>query len=238
MSLARLDPDSPSSDWDGKWEAIFDRYQNDLRHAHYVRAILRRDERSILEIGAGSFRDIALLARKGLKVAGMDFSATAVARARQRFPGLAPSLHEMSAFSMGFADGSFDLSYHNGFWVLFDDARIRELASEQARVTRRRMIATVHNAHNRQFVDYFERMKADDPLYDIRFFERDEISSLMEAVCTDVQVIPVGKQKQRGEDWLIRRNLAWPPLVRRALLRQGPTGLATSERLLCVGTCR
>ena len=186
-------------------------------------------------MGAGSFRDMAELRRQGLHCEGMDFSQESINRARRQFPEFERFIHQMSAFSMPFADNSFDVSYHNGFWALFSDAQIDLLASEQARVTRRRMFATVHNAHNRRFVEYFDRMKIDDPLYDIRFFEVEEISSLMLKVCNAVSVVPVGKGKQFHEDLLIREGITDPATIRDCLIGAGLSNLASSERLICVG---
>lgn len=238
MQLQNLDETSTASDWDSKWATIFDQYQKDLRHAHYIRALLRPDEHRILEMAAGSFRDMAALQRMGLDCHGMDFSGESVARAKTAFPGLSEKIHQMSAFEMPFDDHFFDVSYHNGFWVLFSDDQIRKLAREQARITGKRMIATVHNAHNAQFVEYFDRLKKKDPLYDVRFFRVEEMTALMREVCDDVQIIPVGKGKRRHEDWLIKMGLTHPFLLRSCLNLAGMQHLDSSERLLCIGTPR
>lgn len=238
MSLGKLTPDSPADDWDRKWVDIFAHYQNDIRHGHYIHALLHRDERHILEIAAGSFRDVAALNRWGRTGTGMDFSEEAVRLAKEQFPEYVSRFHQMSAFDMSFSDKSFDVTYHNGFWILFSDKEILALAKEQARVTRKRMIVTVHNGHNSQFVGYFDRMRQSDPLYDIRFFSVEEITHLMRTVCDDVQVIPVGKQKKRWEDWLIKNGCTHPLLLRPCLQWQGHALLDNSERLLCIGTPR
>lgn len=238
MSLRNLDQNSQSGSWDSKWAEIFDHYQQDLRHAHYIRALMNADEASVLEIAAGSFRDMAALRRMGIECSGMDFSPESVSRAKAAFPQYADQIHLMSAFEMPVADGAFDLSYHNGFWILFSDDNIRALAAEQARVSRRRMVVTVHNGHNRQFVDYFDRLKINDPLYDIRFFEVDEVVALMEPVCRDVQVVPVGKGKRKHEDLLIKHGWTHPGLLRTYLKLSGHRLLDSSERLLCIGTPR
>lgn len=235
MNLGNLEPTSSSDDWNRKWADIFDRYQNDLRHAYYVRALLEPEEIRLLEIGAGSFRDMTELRRHGLDCEGMDFSSESVLRAQSKSPNLAPFMHQMSAFSMPFADRSFDVTYHNGFWALFSDQQIGVLAREQARITRNRMFATVHNAHNRQFVDYFDRMKANDPLYDIRFFTVDEVSSLLRRVCSRVTVVPVGKGKQFHEDLLIKNGVTDPASIRSCLMDAGLSLLESSERLMCIG---
>lgn len=236
MKLGNLDPGSSSGDWDRKWVDIFDHYQNDLRHAYYIRAMLEEGESHILEIGAGSFRDMAELRRQGLACEGMDFSSESVKRARRQFPEFENFIHEMSAFSMPFADKSFDISYHNGFWALFSDDQIVALTHEQARITSKRMISTVHNAHNRQFVEYFDRMKASDPLYDIRFFDVEEISELMRKVCTDVIIVPVGKGKRFHEDLLIKDGITDPASIRACLIEAGMAHLESSERLMCIGS--
>lgn len=238
MSLGKLTASSSADDWDKKWVDIFAHYQNDIRHAHYIHALLEPDEKEVLEIAAGSFRDIAALNRWGRTGSGIDFSEEAVRRAKDQFPEYASRFYQMSAFDLSVTNKAFDVTYHNGFWILFSDKEILALAKEQARVTRKRMIVTVHNAHNSQFVGYFERMRQSDPLYDIRFFSIEEIIGLMRTVCDDVQVIPVGKQKKRWEDWLIKKGCSHPLLLRPCLKWQGHKFLDSSERLLCIGTPR
>ncbi len=235
MQLHSLDPSSGSGDWDKKWKDFFEHYQQDLRHAYYIHAMLDANERHVLEIGAGSFRDMAELRRRGVDCVGMDFSQESVRLARQQFPEFCNVIHQMSAFDMSFADQAFDVSYHNGVWVLFDDIHIQSLAAEQARITRHRMFATVHNAHNRQFVEYFDRLKEQDPLYDVRFFEMDEVANLMRQVCDDVVIIPVGKGKQRHEDFLIKEGVTDPKILRACFEENGLKYLESSERLMCIG---
>src|SRR5262249_25636328 len=116
--------------------------------------------------------------------------------------------------------------------------QVGALAREQARITGSRMIATVHNRHNKNFFDYFEAKKKIDPLFDIRFFELEEIKTLMSKVCDDVVVVPVGKARGRHEDWLIRRGFTNPSLIRSYLRMSGLRLLGSSERLMCIGTPR
>tara|TARA_R110000850_G_scaffold213377_1_gene339357 strand:+ start:9550 stop:10266 length:717 start_codon:yes stop_codon:yes gene_type:complete len=238
MNLRDLSPSSSSEDWDKKWADIFDQYQNDRRHAYYVHAMLKPVERRIFELGAGSFRDMAELRRRGVDCEGMDFSSQAVSRAKIYFPEFASAIHQMSAFCIPVADKAFDLTYHNGFWVLFSDPQVRDLAEEQARVSKHRMIATVHNAHNKKFVDYFEKKKVDDPLYNVRFYEKDEISELMLAVCSEVTIVPVGKGKEFHEDLLIKNGITEPETLRAYLSSSGLEFLESSERLMCIGKVR
>ncbi len=220
--------------WDEKWPEIFDHYQQDLRHAYYIRALKNPNEHKLLEIGAGSFRDMAQLCRWGIDCHGVDYSAEAVKLAQKQFPKLAHKISQMDAFHYTFGDASFDLTYHNGVWVLFSDDDIKKLALEQARISKYRMIATVHNAHNQGFVSYFERMAQNDPLYQIRFFTVDEMRAHLSAVSSRITIVPVGKGKKRHEDWLIKKGLGSPSILRPFFNLTGQTFLKQSERLLCI----
>ncbi len=226
-----------AQEWDEKWDAIFESYQKDVRHAHYINAVRRSNESRILEMAAGSFRDVAALNSWGVDCEGFDFSARAVEQARARFPGFRDKLTCRDAFDTGFGDGSFDLTYHNGFWVLFrENSDIERLLAEQVRISRRRIVVTVHNGHNQGFVDYFRRrVDAGEELFDIRFFRRDEIADILNAKCSGVRVIPVGKAYRAYEDWLIQKGLGGPLALRSWFRLCGERFLASSERLLCIG---
>jgi len=224
-----------AEDWDNKWPDIFNHYQNDPRHAHYINAIRHKDERRILEIAAGSFRDIALLNKGGIEGYGIDFSAEAVTRARDFYPQHAERFSVQDAANLSFADNFFDLTYHNGFWVLFNDDAIRKMAIEQARVSRKRMVITVHNAHNKGFVDYFKSKQETDSLFNIRFFTIDEMQAHLSHVCKKITIIPVGKGKKTHEDWLIRKGLHQPTLINTMFRYSGMKYLERSERLMCIG---
>jgi hypothetical protein len=140
----------------------------------------------------------------------------------------------MDAFQFAYESKSFDLTYHNGVWVLFSDEEIKELAKEQARITKHRIIATVHNAHNQSFQEYFQRMAQTDPLYQIRFFHVAEMKEILSDVSSKVTIIPVGKGKMRYEDKLIKRGFGHPTLLRTYFKWHGMSLLEQSERLLCI----
>lgn len=222
-----------SKDWDEKWNTIFDHYQLDTRHAEYINALIEENENHILEIGAGSFRDMARLNKLDVDCHGVDFSIDSVNLAKKLFPKIEDKIHCMDAFNLQFKEEEFDLTYHNGFWVLFSDEQILKLANEQAKITKRRLIATVHNAHNINFFNYFEKMKAIDPLYNIRFFMVDEIVELMKKISNKIKVIPVGKNKNKHEDLLISTN-ANKSQIKKCLYDAKHTLLNESERLLVI----
>jgi hypothetical protein len=194
--------------------------------------VRRRHEGRILEIGAGSFRDVVALNRWGYFCEGVDFSAQSVQKACEMFPQYRDRIKAMDAAHLAYPDGAFDLTLHSGLWGYFDDARILELGAEQARVTRSRMIATVHNAHNRRFKEYFVAHAKTDALYRVRFFFADEISGLMRRLCRRVVVLPV--LGGRTDRW-IRRGLG-PGLIRWAYRLYGRhQSIEASERLMCIG---
>jgi len=236
MSQINVDQLADIKKWDKIWGKSFEHYQKDVRHAHYIRAILNRNENKLLEIAAGSFRDVAALQKMGIDCQGIDYSPESIKLAKANFSDFKNSIHEMSAFNMDFPDDHFDLTYHNGFWGYFSDEDIKKLATEQARISQKRIIATVHNAHNKAFNLYFEKMKSIDSLYDIRFFHTDEMIELMRPACKNVQIIPVGKGKKWHEDLLIKYHFTNPTIIKTYLLASKHRFLENSERLLCIGT--
>jgi ubiquinone/menaquinone biosynthesis C-methylase UbiE len=231
MSFGILDPAS----WDEKWKEIFDHYQHDLRHAFYIRSILEENEKKILELGAGSFRDVGALNNWGISCDGVDFSPEAVSRAKIFFPNIQEKLHLGNCFHLKFEDKVFDLSYHNGFWGCFSNDEIIDLVKEQVRVTKNRIVATVHNAHNKSFVEYFNKLKVNDPLYGLRFFYIEEIKELLYSVTKDIKIIPVGKGKKYYEDDLINNGLGSPENLKRSFEFNQLNLLEISERLMCIG---
>lgn len=133
-----------------------------------------------LEIAGGSCRDSRYLASLGCKAVGSDFDEKTLQYVKSRFAESPLELVREDAFSFSFPDQAFDISFSNGFWVLFnDDQRVAQLMREQARVTRRYMIALVHNIENRRLIGTFAERAKRDSLYDIRFFNRNEIYKLL-----------------------------------------------------------
>jgi hypothetical protein len=224
-------------EWDKKWPEIFDHYQQDLRHGYYVNAFISDANAKVLEIGAGSFRDMALLNRLGVDCDGTDFSQTAVDMSRQLFPNLKNKIFQSDAFDFKYIkDKSYDISFHNGLWIYFnDESDLASLISEQARISKNFLFATVHNAHNKSFVDYFKKLSANDALYRIRFFEVEEMMHLMLKACRRVDIIPVGKGKKLYEDDMINRGEHGREELRSFFEKAKMTHLDISERLLCIG---
>ena len=180
--------------WDLTWPKYFEKYKKAFpRQAYYVYFVTGKPTGGVLEIGAGSFRDIACLNRWGIKGIGVDFSFQAVKLARKVFPLCGGKFLVSDGFNLCFKDKSFEVSYHNGLFVCFeDDSKIRELLNEQIRVTKRIIICTVHNKVNKKLTWEFKRRANKERLYAIRFFEASELLALMRPFFKRVKVYPFG----------------------------------------------
>jgi hypothetical protein len=220
--------------WDLKWKHYFEKYQADLRHAHYINSLIG-NVGSFLEIGAGSFRDCNYLFNIGYDITGIDFSNFSVEQARKNFPLFSDRILQSNAFETTFSDFNFDVSYHNGFFSLFNDQQIKNLIQEQIRITKKIISCTVHNAHNKEFFKYFDELSKKDSLYNIRFFEQDEILEIMLPYCSDVKIYPVGRGKKQHEDYLIKLGITNPFIIRNYIKNFSKNKINTSERLLCIG---
>jgi ubiquinone/menaquinone biosynthesis C-methylase UbiE len=178
--------------WQSAWQRHHRSYLRTIGfQAYYLSFILKPNERKLLELGAGSFRDTARLNEWGYDCTGTDFSEESVQLAQQTFPHWASKIQVQDASNLQFPDGAFDVTFHNGFWVLFqEDAFLDQLLKEQVRVSRSRVVCTVHNALNQRQRAVFAEKAREDELYDIRFFEPDEMRRLLQPHCREVRIYP------------------------------------------------
>jgi hypothetical protein len=222
--------------WDSKWGSengsLFNHYQQDLRQAYSINARLNDNEEKILELGAGSFRDFARLNSLGHDCYAMDFSLASTNQAKEYYPALKNKIFHENSFKMSFPDKSFDLSFHNGVWGCFLDEQIRELAIEQVRMTKRRIVFTLHKAHDRNFADYFSKLKIGNDLYGIRFFTVEEAKALVDGLVKSLKIIPVGKGKKTYEDDLINLGFYDKKYIKKSFDYHQMNLLDISERLL------
>lgn len=136
---------------------------------------------TVLEIACGSARDSLFLQSIGKKIVATDANADLITALKSRFPSTGNiDFRVEDALSLSFESRQFDVSFHSGFYVCFDDDEtIKALLREQCRVTRRHVFFFVHNAHNRGLRDKFRAESRKDELFDIRFFSRNEIAKLV-----------------------------------------------------------
>lgn len=135
---------------------------------------------SILESGGGSCRDSRYLFNEGYNTVGTDFDEKTLNYITTKYPKSSFPMRKENAFAFSFDDSQFDVTFHNGLWVLFDDNdKILELLKEQLRVTKKTLIAIVHNKDNKNLKYKFLQKSFKDNLYNIRFFSRREIKNII-----------------------------------------------------------
>lgn len=168
--------------WSDAWIRHLETYLAAPPRAGHWIASQFQDDQKILEIAGGSCRDSRYLADIGYRAVGTDFDPRTLDYLKKRFPNSPLVMQREDAFSLSFADKSFDISFSNGFWICFtDDAKIYQLIKEQARVTSKFLVSLLHNKDNAKLVAMFNEKKSSDSLYDIRFFNRDEIARIVYA---------------------------------------------------------
>jgi ubiquinone/menaquinone biosynthesis C-methylase UbiE len=220
--------------WQETWHKHYKSYARTIGlQAYHLSFILQPQDHYLLEIGAGSFRDTALLNQWGYNCLGCDFSHEAVRLAQDNFPQFAEKLLVQDAAHLQFADKSFDVSFHSGFFGYFDDkALLNQLVPEQVRVTRNRIVCTVHNKLNTALHTDFTDKAREDRLFDIRFFEPQEVVDLLQPYCTRVEVFPYGNGHFNRLIKLLHNRVLLKELYKRSCRFWA---LHRCERLMVVG---
>jgi ubiquinone/menaquinone biosynthesis C-methylase UbiE len=131
-----MDRSSHKRHWDRFWEeadSIGDIYSNEGRVADQIRRAVSVEGKRVLEVGAGSGRDGIELAASGAEVVALDYSRPSLAMiAEQTGRGRNVSLCCGDAFSLPFADQSFDIVFHQGLLEHFRNPD--DLVAENRRV--------------------------------------------------------------------------------------------------------
>lgn len=122
--------------WKGHAADIDDTYSTGGRLVREVLADGPVDGRFVMEIGAGSGRDLIELARLGARGIVLDYSpaSLAIVQHKARAQGVPVMLVRADALRMPFRDGTIDVSFHQGLLEHFRDPM--PLLLENARVTR------------------------------------------------------------------------------------------------------
>lgn len=175
-SKIRIGIDTPDA-WDAEWARWFERYSRGIpRLGMWLARAHATSGCDILELGAGSGRESRFLSPYARSVTCVDFSAGAMEALRASNPPSNLRAVTMDALNLEFPDRAFDLTFHKGFWSCFsDDVQVARLFSEQLRVTRRTMLALVHNGANAPFHAMFQAKAETDKLYQVRFFKPEEL---------------------------------------------------------------
>jgi SAM-dependent methyltransferase len=122
--------------WKGHRHDIGDTYSTGGRLVREVLADGPVAGKWVMEIGAGSGRDLLELARQGARGLVLDYSPASLALVREqaRALGVPVLLVRADATRMPFRDGAIDISFHQGLLEHFRDPR--PLLAENARITR------------------------------------------------------------------------------------------------------
>lgn len=129
-----------------------------------------------LEIGAGSGRESKFISKMTSSSTCVDFSPKAIELLKTS--KLPPNMNvvQADAFMLPFPDAHFDVTFHKGVWVLFDnDLDIVKMLDEQIRITKSIALAVVQNARNSKQVRDAAIRSSEDPLFKIRFFDPAEL---------------------------------------------------------------
>jgi len=131
--------------WKGHQSDIDDTYSTGGRLVREVLADGPVEGRVVMEIGAGSGRDLIALAGLGARGIVLDYSPASLALVKRlaEARGIPVMLVQADATRMPFRDGTIDVSFHQGLLEHFRDPR--PLLDENARVTAKggRMIVDV-----------------------------------------------------------------------------------------------
>lgn len=200
--------------WSDAWVRHLENYlAAPPRAGVWLAARFNLANKRILEIAGGSCRDARYLANKGLDAVGSDFDQKTLDYLAKRFPDSPLRLMREDAAQMSFQDNAFDMTFHNGFWVLFkDNEKLLEFFKEQVRVSRETLVIFVHNQHNAELVSEFAERAKQDPLYDIRFFQRDELRDI--CAMARIPFKRIGIEKFGGpvdQLYNLLRRLPWLP---------------------------
>jgi SAM-dependent methyltransferase len=125
MTAATTDP---QRDWEGGWQQLQITVDDPVWlvteriKLKYLRPMLTPGMRA-LEVGCGSAKLSALLAAQGLRVWGIDQSASGlrIARRNTGYLGATAAFARADAFTLPFAPGTFDLVFSTGLLEHFAD---------------------------------------------------------------------------------------------------------------------
>lgn len=191
------------SGWDELWNKKLHQYLDTVPRTGIFVGHLFPKARTFLELGAGSARDSYYLNQVGYHSTGSDYSDAAFDAWRDVYGDNFP-IKLVDAFKIDAADDAYDVTFHNGLYVLFDDEPIKQLIREQARITRSAMVIIVHNKRNTRLESKFKTLAKTDALYRIRFFDPHEMVRLVKesgVAYSSVKVRKFGGPADRTYAW-------------------------------------
>jgi len=169
-------------DWYKSWQIHLEQYlKAPPRTGIFIHSFFP-SIRNSLEIACGSSRDSIYLAKKGINATASDYESKVITNLQKRFSFPHLEYQQADAFHLTFDDATFDMVFHNGFFIYFhNDKEIHAMLREQARVSRKHIVFFIHNKLNTSLVNRFAELAPTDPIYNIRFFDPDEIENIVKS---------------------------------------------------------
>lgn len=168
--------------WSATWRRHIDAYLAATpRCGIWLQSFFSAEDFSFLECAGGSCRDSRYLFKNQKKALGCDFDEHTIKYVNEYYSASGFVAHTEDASRLRYSSKSFDIVFHNGFWILFDDdQKLCSLLAEQVRVARLYAVVLVHNKRNQALVDAFADKSLKDDLYKIRFFDIDALMRIVE----------------------------------------------------------
>ena len=182
--------------WTNSWKDHYLKYISaPARTGIWLKSKFGNKKLKILEIAGGPGRDSIYLCRSGYSnVTCSDFNDEMIKKLSEHNVGEPLKFSTQDAMSFQYRDDSFDITFHNGFWICFsNDSDLIKLIAEQTRVTKNKIIGIVHNGKNKKNVEKFKARSKKDSLYDIRFFEIEEIKQIIMSSHIPIENIEIQK---------------------------------------------
>ena len=130
---------STRNNWETFWTSkgtVHEVYSNSDRVLRNLRRVVDLSGKVVLEIGAGTGRDSLHIARCKAKVVQLDYAMGALKIMKEvaSQSGLPIHLVGGDAFELPFADGTFDIVFHQGLLEHFREPQATDLLKENVRV--------------------------------------------------------------------------------------------------------
>lgn len=168
--------------WSLAWEKHLENYLKAPARTGIFAKVYAKGITSSLELGCGSGRDSIFLSQKGISAVATDYEPTVICKLQERFKDYSVKFCIADAFDLPFHGNTFDLVFHNGFFILFNsNYDVINLIHEQKRVSKKYILILVHNKINRRLVTEFEALAPSDPVYNIRFFTKEELDQIVKS---------------------------------------------------------
>ena len=169
--------------WRSSWQRHMDTYFSALpRTGIFIKRILGKKIKSVLEVACGSSRDSRFLAKKKFSVTASDFDCITLDFLREKKNPENVNYIIADATELPFVPKKFDLVFHNGFFIYFsENTKIIQFLKEQERVAKKFVLVIVHNNQNTRLKNQFLKLAKNDPLYDIRFFTCEELKMIVDS---------------------------------------------------------